>query len=230
MILDPDNKYIQVINDSAPLAGKTVLEIGCGNGRITRDLAKLATKVVATDLDITVLHQAQQAITADHVDFLFTPDGYPDLPKNSFDVIIYTLSLHHIPTPDMVNNLLHSGQLLNATGKIVVIEPGDHGSFLDVKKRFGAGSGDESREKTAAFKAMNHLPGWDPGRRNSFNVDFLFSDTADFYASKLPTYQSLSAEDRQELESFLFNHTTDRGIVLTSERYLNVLTRLVGAK
>lgn len=230
MILDPDNKYIQTINDCVSLNGKTVLEIGCGNGRMTRDLAEFATKVVATDLNVAVLQQARHAVTNDNVDFLFTPSGFPDLPEKSFDLVIYTLSLHHIPIPDMVDNLLHSGRLLNSVGKIVVVEPGDRGSFLEVKKRFGAGSGDESREKAAALKAMNQLPGWDLSPRISFNIDFSFSDIADFYASKLPNHQSLSAKKQLELKSFLRNHTTERGIILTSERYLNVLTRSIVVK
>ncbi len=225
MILDPDNRYIQAINAHAPLTGTTVLEIGCGNGRITNEIAKYAIKVVATDLDATVLEQAEKNINAPNIEFLHTPDGIPNLPEHSFDLVIYTLSLHHIPVDKMIENLLHSGSLLKGGGKIVVVEPGDGGSFLEVKKRFGAGSGDESAVKKAAIAAMKNLEGWIVSPTYRFDVDFLFTDETDFFASKLPNYRDIPVDDLSELKSFLHKNTTDRGIILTSERHLNLLIR-----
>lgn len=225
MILDPDNRYIQAINAHTPLTGTTVLEIGCGNGRITNEIAKYAIKVVATDLDATVLEQAKKNINAPNIEFLHTPDGIPNLPEQSFDLVIYTLSLHHIPPDKMIENLRHSGSLLKDGGKIVVVEPGDGGSFLEVKKRFGAGSGDEGLIKKAAIAAMKSLEGWIVSPTYRFDVDFLFTDETDFFASKLPNYRDIPADDLSELKSFLHKNTTNRGIILTSERHLNLLIR-----
>ena len=225
MILDPDNKYIQAINDHVPLTGATVLEIGCGTGRMTGDIAKYAAKVVATDLDETVLDQAQKNITAQNIEFIHTPDGFADLPVQTFDLVIYTLSLHHIPPDKMVENLKHSGELLKNGGKIIVIEPGNSGSYLEVKNRFGAGSGDESAVKAAAISAMQNLDGWKLSPTYHFEVGFLFDDATDFYANKLPGYQELPAEKRSELRLILQQHTEPRGIILQSERHLNLLIR-----
>ncbi len=225
MILDPDNKYIQAINNYALLAGATILEIGCGAGQMTSAIAKYAAKVVATDLDKTVLAQAKKNTSAQNIEFLHTPDGFVDLPEQSFDLVIYTLSLHHIPPERMADNLRHSGNLLKESGKIVVVEPGDGGSFLDVKRRFGAGSGDESAVKAAAIVAMQNLDGWELSPTYHFNVDFLFDDTDDFYLNKLPAHQQMSAKKHAELQLFLQQHTEPRGILLQSERHLNLLIR-----
>lgn len=225
MILDPDNQYIQAINDHAQLSGATILEIGCGDGRMTGDMAEYAAKIVATDLDEAVLEQAKKNITSKNVEFLHTPDGFADLPVQSFDLVIYTLSLHHIPTDRMVENLNHSGRLLKDSGKIIVIEPGNSGSYLEVKTRFGAGSGDESVVKAAAINAMKDLDGWELGPTYHFDVDFLFADADDFYTNKLPRYQDLSVKKRAELQHVLQQYTEKRGIVFQSERHLNLLTR-----
>ncbi len=225
MILDPDNQYIKAINDHAPLAGKTVLEIGCGDGRITRDLAAYAKRVVATDISPAVLERARHNVTSPNVEFLLTPDGFPDLPGASFDLVIYTLSLHHIPVDRMIENLRHSGHLLKRSGAIVVVEPGEGGSFLEIKQRFGAGSGDESEIKAAAIRAMKSLSGWNLSPTWTFDVAFLFTDAADFYANKLPHYRELTEEKQLELDNDLRRHTTRRGIILTSGRNLNLLTR-----
>ncbi len=225
MILDPDNKYIQMINVHTPLAGATILEIGCGNGRITADMAQYASKVVATDLDNKAIKLAIQNNTASNVDFIYTPDGFPDLQANSFDLVIYTLSLHHIPAEKMVAHLHHSGKLLSNNGKIVVIEPGSSGSFLEVKQRFGAGSGDETAEQESAIEAMGHLIGWNLSTTQQFFVDFLFTDMDDFLSNKLPNHQQLPTSLIVELKRFLHHHTTSSGIALSSERQLYFITR-----
>lgn len=230
MILDPDNKYIQAINSHTPLTGATILEIGCGSGRMTSDMAKYANKIVATDMNLEVLEQAKKSITAENVEFIYTPDGTPDLPAQSFDIVIYTLSLHHIPEDMMIDNLRHSENLLKENGKIVIVEPGDGGSFMEVKKRFGAGSGDESAEKQAAITAMQNLDGWIISPTYHFNVNFQFTDETDFFVKKLPKYRDMSAEKITELKNFLKNNLTDRGIILTSGRALNLLTRKTSHK
>ncbi len=230
MILDPDNRYIQTINSHAPLTGATILEIGCGSGRMTSDMAEYANQIVATDLNLEVLEQAKKGLTAENIEFIYTPDGIPDLPASSFDIVIYTLSLHHIPKDKMIDNLCHSGSLLKNNGKIVIVEPGDSGSFLEVKKRFGAGSGDESVEKKAAMTAMQNLKGWILSPTYHFDVDFLFTDEADFFTHKLPQYRDMSADKMAELRSFLKNNLTNRGIILTSGRSLNLLIREIPHK
>ncbi|WP_321365724.1 class I SAM-dependent methyltransferase [uncultured Desulfuromusa sp.] len=225
MILDPDNKYIEAINSHASLTGATVLEIGCGNGRISRNIAEYASRVVATDLNPTVLEQAKQNIQASNIDFLYTPDGTPDLPVRSFDLVIYTLSLHHIPKDKMIANLHHSGNLLKDKGKIIVVEPGDGGSFMEVKNRFGAGSGDETEERKNAAAALQRMEGWRLNPTYHFDVAFQFIDEEDFFTHKLPKYQNMPEAKISELKQFLKRYSTERGIILTSGRCLNLLTR-----
>ncbi|SDZ91209.1 Methyltransferase domain-containing protein [Desulfuromusa kysingii] len=225
MILDPDNKYIQKIHSHAPLTGATVLDVGCGDGKISRNIAEYASRVVATDSNATVLEQAKQKNHARNIEFLYTPDGIPDLAAHSFDLVLYTLSLHHIPKDKMVANLSHSGHLLKDNGKIIIIEPSDTGSFMAIKKRFGAGSGDESQERLQAVDAMKNLAGWTLSLDYHFDVVFQFTDENDFFAHKLPNYQTLPTAELAELKQFLKRSSTDQGIILTTGRRLNILTR-----
>lgn len=230
MILDPGNQYIKAISAHVTLQGTAVLEIGCGSGRITGDLAQQAKRIIATDVDDKLIRQAEKNLQHLNVEFLHTPEGLPQHPPGTLDLVIYTLSLHHIPRERMREHLLHSGTLLKNNGKIIVVEPGNSGSFLDIKKRFGAGSGDEGPEKEAAVRAMQSLPGWDLSATYRFDVDFLFADNKDFFSTKLPNYTRLSAEILVELESALDTYRTTEGIVLSSERYLNILQRTMSEK
>lgn len=223
MTVDPDNKYLKALASYCPLAGSDILEIGCGRGRMTQDLALTADKVVATDLDPVKLKLAEDGLKLKNVEFVHAPQGKIDSSWGRFDLVIYSLSLHHIPQQKMQDHLLEAGKQLKAGGQIIIIEPGNSGSFMDVKKRFGAGSGDEGPLLAAAIEAMNNLPGWITSVTHVFTVDFLFTDKSDFYRHKLPGYQTLTQIEQTELNRFLNEHTTPRGIILSSERHLNII-------
>lgn len=225
MILDPNNRQICAINALYPLRNKEVLEIGCGKGRLTRDLAKVAKRVVACDPDEPALAHAEANILSDNLEFLAAPDGIPSLPENSFDLAIYTLSLHHVPTDKMLSSLQTASKLVKRSGAIMVLEPGDGGTFNEAKRRFDIGSGDEQTEKQAAIQAMQNLAGWRLSEDHCFEAAFLFSDKDDFYLSKLPDFKQLPARKQQQIEAFLQKHKTAEGILLTTERRLNLLQR-----
>lgn len=223
MIQDPNNRYINAILSQCALGGKDVLEIGCGKGRITRDLACHARHVVASDPDLGALETARTTISAENVTFMEAPGGMPDLPNGSFDVVIYTLSLHHVPIDNMTTSLNKASALLKSSGVIVVLEPGEGGSFTLAKETFGAGSGDERVEKEAAIQAMRNLGGWIMEEPIHFYTQFRFDNDEDFLINMLPGYQLQSQAFVDEIRGFLRLYQTAAGIILDAGRRLNVL-------
>lgn len=225
MIQDPTDEYIRTITAHCDLAGKEVLEVGCGSGRITRDLARHARRVVAVDPDEGALAKARSAVLTPTVRFLPMPDGVLDFPLASFDVVIYTLSLHHVPLDRMNESLCAAAVLLREGGVIVVVEPGNGGTFTEAKERFGAGSGNERPGREAAIRAMHGLNGWTVGETVLFRVRFLFADEDDFIATKLPGFGEKPEASQREVREFLARHRTPEGVVLDAGRRLNVLRR-----
>lgn len=225
MIQDPSDQQIKAINALFDLTGKDVLEIGCGKGRITRDLAKFARHVVAADPDSAALQHARSAVPSNNVEFISAPNGIPPLQKNSIDLAIYSLSLHHVPADKMKNSLTTVGKLLKKGGAIMVLEPGDGGTFNAAKRRFGVGSGNEDKVKEAAIQSMQDLPGWAMSETYCFEAQFLFADREDFFRSKLPNYRQLQPAKQRQIEDFLLQYKTNVGIILTTERRLNLLQK-----
>lgn len=223
MIQDPTNQYIATILSQCDIRGKEILEIGCGKGRITRDLAKHAKRVVATDPDAAALETAQAAIAAENVEFLPAPAGVPDLPAGSFDVVIYTLSLHHVPVAEMPDSLRKAASLLRERGVIVIVEPGDGGSFTEAKERFGAGSGNELPARESAIRAMYAMEEWSAEEAILFRTLFQFDDDEDFLVCMLPGYRQQPESFVNEVRRFLDLHRTADGIILDADRRLNVL-------
>ena len=223
MIQDPTNRYIAAILSQCDLSGKEILEIGCGKGRITRDLASHARHIVATDPDVNALGVAQATISFRNIDFMEASNGIPDLPDDSFDVVIYTLSLHHVPITAMSDSLNKAAALLKIDGVIIVIEPGDKGSFTLAKEQFGAGSGNEGPAKAAAITAMRSLAGWDVGETHHFYTQFQFDSYEDFFTNMLPDFRQQPDEFISEVKTYLYLHRTANGFVLDAERRLNIL-------
>lgn len=225
MIQDPTNQYIATILSQCDLTDKDVLEIGCGKGRITRDLAQHARRVVASDPDAGALGKARFAIAAANVEFMLAPSGIPDLPPESFDVAIYALSLHHVPVAGMPNSLRKAASLLRGNGVIVVVEPGEGGSFTETKERFGAGSGDERPAQRSAIHAMYALEGWTASETILFRTLFQFDNDDDFLTSMLPDYRQQPESFTAEVHRFLDQHRASYGVVLDAYRRLNILRR-----
>ncbi len=226
MIQDPTNQYIATIMSQCDLSRKVVLEIGCGKGRITRDLAKHAKHVVASDPDAVSLETARTTITAENVEFVQAPAGVPDLPVKSFDMVIYTLSLHHVPAAEMSSSLHKAAKLLQKDGVLLVLEPGTDGSFTEAEERFGVGCGNERSEKDAAILAMRDLEGWMMGETIHFRTQFQFDNYDDFFDNMLPGYRQQPEDFIEEVKTYLSLYRTVNGIILDAERRLNVLRRI----
>ncbi|MBT0666447.1 methyltransferase domain-containing protein [Geobacter pelophilus] len=223
MLQDPTNQYIATILSHCDIRGKDVLEIGCGKGRITRDLAKYARRVVAVDPDACAIDYARTSFYANNVLFMQALKGVPDSSIGNFDIVIYTLSLHHVPETEMSKSLLSAAALLGKDGTIVVIEPGDGGSFTEAKERFGAGSGDERPAREAAIRNMLEMNGWTMGETIAFRTQFRFDDDDDFLSSMLPNYPQQPESFVNDVRRFLEQHRTADGIILEADRRLNVL-------
>lgn len=234
MIQDPTDHYIATILAHADIAGKAVLEVGCGTGRITRDLARYAARVVAVDPDADALAHARQRVPAANVTFRTIAADFSDFcaaaGESRFAAVLYTLSLHHVPVAEMGDHLRTVAGLVADGGMIVVVEPGEGGSFTELKERFGAGSGDERPAQEAAIRAMHALAGWAVGETVRFRILFQFADADDVIAAKFPDFAKRSAAVQQEILAFLATHRTATGIVLDAGRQLNVLRRASAGK
>lgn len=223
MRLDPTDRFIRHITRACELDGRAVLEIGCGSGRITRDLASRAREVVAVDPDGGALDRARAQVAAGNVRFLRATAETLDVPGRTFDAAVFSLSLHHVPAGAMDASLVNAARHVRYGGRIVVIEPGDEGTLIDAETRFDVGDGDERPAKAAAERALRQLPGWTVVEQVRFTTLFHFQDEADFL-EHLPPRGAPSGPD-DALHAFLESHRRRDRIVLWAERRMTVLAR-----
>ena len=121
--------------------GMTVLDLGCGPGFFTLEMARLVGKtgkVVAADLQQGMLDKAEKKIAAaglaDVVTFHLCPGNGIGLAKR-FDFILVFYMLHEAPDPGAFLSELRS--LLKPSGRVLLAEPSFHVSRGEFQKSIG---------------------------------------------------------------------------------------------
>ena len=96
--VDPEGVSVRQIQKFVDLQGKRILEVGCGEGRLTIPLAETASYIVAIDPvveDIAIAIEATPGKLKDRIDFIATAIEDYELPPGSprFDLALFTWSL-----------------------------------------------------------------------------------------------------------------------------------------
>ena len=93
---DPEENETRQLQGIVPWSGKRVLEIGCGNGRLTWRYAHLAQAVVGIDLDLSDLlnaHRERARHAVAGATFVLADAQALPFPDGSFDVAVLSWSL-----------------------------------------------------------------------------------------------------------------------------------------
>lgn len=97
-----------------------VLEVGCGTGMLTRELANTGAAITAIDISEDLLKIAGSAIETGKVTFKNENAYHTDFADNTFDAIIGSSVLHHLDTDKAVREFY---RILKKNGFIVFTEP-----------------------------------------------------------------------------------------------------------
>lgn len=111
--------YHSVILDSVPTGCQRALDIGCGQGALTRRLRSFVPDVTGLDRDersieLACCHPDADDIADVHDDFLTRP-----LPEGSFDLVTSVAALHHMDAAaalERMSGLLRPGGVLAVVG------------------------------------------------------------------------------------------------------------------
>ena len=133
-------------------AGKRIVDIGCGEGVLTRYLATVGGAVIGIDPDRTKVDAARVAAdeSANAAEFLTGVGEALTFADGALDVVIYSNSLHHVPTDKMRRALAEAVRVLKPGGFLYVMEPVAEGPFFEVQKLWG----DETEVRARAYEAL----------------------------------------------------------------------------
>ena len=119
--------YHRLLIDAVPPGGR-VLDVGCGEGMLTRELASHSRSVLGVDLDAPSIDLARVTTTEPNVEYLCADVlRYPFEPA-SFDAVVSVATLHHLGTEAgllRLRDLVRSGGVIAVVGLASSELPGD---------------------------------------------------------------------------------------------------------
>ena len=94
--VDPERNELHALKRALDWRGREVLEIGCGDGRLTRRLAALGARVRAIDPDAALVRAARRGTAAKdrpRIRFRVGRAGRLEYPAATFDAVLLSWSL-----------------------------------------------------------------------------------------------------------------------------------------
>ena len=118
----------QMIADLAQLrSGETVLDVGCGTGTLAleaRERVGITGRMYGIDPSRQMIAYAR-SLTAGRslsVDFQLGVVEHLAFPDRSFDVVLCTWMIHHLPTDDQRQGLAEMARVLKPGGRLLLVD------------------------------------------------------------------------------------------------------------
>ncbi|HUL03241.1 MAG TPA: methyltransferase domain-containing protein [Gemmatimonadales bacterium] len=157
------------------VAGKRLLDVGCGVGRETIELARQGARVVAVDLSPALVARARsraaEAGVADRVEFRVAAAEALAADGERFDVVIGNGVLHHLDLPAFKDTLSH---LMAPGGVAQFQEPLIHNPLLRLYRAITPHLHSPTERPLAQGDISNFVHGFSHARIEYFNFLGLF--------------------------------------------------------
>jgi ubiquinone/menaquinone biosynthesis C-methylase UbiE len=95
-VLDPEGAHLAALDRLGDFRGRRVLELGCGDGRLTLGIAQDAASVLAFDPDAEAVQRARRSLPAElaqRVTYQVASGKEIEIKPHSFDLVVFSWSL-----------------------------------------------------------------------------------------------------------------------------------------
>ena len=121
-----------VLFELLDVAGKRVVDVGCGDGGLTRRLAKAGARATGIEITEDKVARARAAPAVADESYAVGRGEALSVEDGSLDAIVYLNSLHHVPVASQTPALVEARRALAAGGALLVIEPLAEGAYFEL--------------------------------------------------------------------------------------------------
>lgn len=146
--LGPRSHLDALLETVGPVGGLDIVDVGCGEGQLTRALASRGARVTGCDPFIGELAWTESGSGGYRL-LKAAADSLP-LPDRSADLVLFVFSLHHVPEAKLAGALAEARRVLRPSGRLYVAEPLAQGPHQYIMELFH----DETAVREAAAGAV----------------------------------------------------------------------------
>ncbi len=163
-----------------PLAGRQIIELGCGAAKLARELLGRYPDCTVTGVEIDVRQHAKNLASPQRgLTFLSGIAQAVPVSDSSHDLALMLKSLHHVPVAEMAQALADVARVLRPGGHLYVSEPMFEGALNEITRLYN----DEQVVRLAAQAAIDTAlttDAWKQVSQRHFSVPMHFDDFAQF--------------------------------------------------
>ena len=149
----PRLTLVQALEGVIEPAGKTIVDVGCGDGALVRHFVRLGAHAIGVEVSEGQLERARAQAENGGTYMVASGENLP-FADASAGAILYMKSFHHLPVAAMPLALSEAARVLAPGGRLVAIEPLAEGSFFEVTRLIE----DETEVRAAAYAALQAPP------------------------------------------------------------------------
>ncbi len=143
----------QALDEILEPRGKTIIDVGCGDGAVVRHLAALGAAATGLEISEGQLKRARAKAGPQESYRVGRGESLP-FDTASADAVLYMNSLHHLPLEAMAAALREAARVLKPDGQLIAIEPLAAGTYFEAMRVIE----DETGVRAAAYGALRQLP------------------------------------------------------------------------
>jgi hypothetical protein len=147
-----------VAGELLTLADRIVLDIGCGDGKFTRFLARSGAKATGIDVNPRVIERAYAKAREEGLDIAWIEGRAEDLPFSnaSLDTVVFSNSLHHVDPGEMDHAIAEAARVLKPGGDLYVMEPVAEGAYFEATRLINDEREVRNKARAAVAEATRH--------------------------------------------------------------------------
>ena len=222
------NDELDVLAELLPIAGRDIIELGCGAAKLARTLLERHPDSRVTGLEVDERQHAKN-LSSPQPGLRFVAGGAQAIPfpDASFDVALMLKSLHHVPLPRMGQALDEVARVLRPGGHLYVSEPVYDGALNEIVRLYN----DEGVVRAAAQAAVDAAlttGRWQPVAERRFDMPVRWRDFAEFEQRMMrPTFADHRIDDAmlQRVATLYAPHQGADGARFTRPMHVRLLRR-----